>query len=169
MLRAALRGEDPVMFFEHRAMLDAASARRAYPGDQYVLPFGRGHVVRQGDALTIVTWGAMVERCVAAADETGRDIEIIDLRTIVPWDKALVLESVRKTSRCLIVHEDFQLAGFGAEIAAVVADQAFLDLDAPVHRLAAPSIPVPFNTGLMDGMIPRVDQIGERIRWLLEF
>ncbi|MCO5179085.1 MAG: thiamine pyrophosphate-dependent enzyme [Candidatus Promineofilum sp.] len=169
LLRAALRGEDPVMFFEHRAMLDAASARRAYPGDQYVLPFGRGHVVRQGDALTIVTWGAMVERCVAAADETGRDIEIIDLRTIVPWDKALVLESVRKTSRCLIVHEDFQLAGFGAEIAAVVADQAFLDLDAPVHRLAAPSIPVPFNTGLMDGMIPRVDQIGERIRWLLEF
>jgi 2-oxoisovalerate dehydrogenase E1 component len=80
-----------------------------------------------------------------------------------------VLASVRRTSRCLIVHEDFQLAGFGAEIAAVVADEAFLDLDAPVLRLAAPSIPVPFNTGLMDGMIPRVDQIRERMAWLLGF
>ena len=94
---------------------------------------------------------------------------MIDLRTIVPWDKAAVLASVRKTARCLIVHEDFQLAGFGAEIAAVIADEAFLDLDAPVLRLAAPSIPVPFNTGLMDGMIPRVAQIRERMEWLLGF
>ena len=168
LLRAALRGDDPVLFFEHRAMLDAPSARRAYPGDDYALPFGRARVVRAGERLTVVTWGAMVERCEAAAE--GLDgIEIIDLRTIVPWDKAAVLASVRQTSRCLIVHEDFQLAGFGAEIAAVVADEAFLDLDAPVLRLAAPSVPVPFNTGLMDGMIPRVDQIRERMEWLLDY
>ena len=169
LLRAALRGHDPVMFFEHRAMLDAASARRAYPGDDYVLPFGRARLAREGDRLTVVTWGAMVERCDKAAAETGGSVEIIDLRTIVPWDRAAVLASVRKTSRCLIVHEDFQLAGFGAEIAAVIADEAFLDLDAPVQRLAAPSVPVPFNTGLMDGMIPRVDQIRERMEWLLGF
>ena len=169
LLRAALRGDDPVLFFEHRAMLDAPSARRAYPGDDYALPFGRARVVRAGERLTVVTWGAMVERCEAAADETGAGIEIIDLRTIVPWDKAAVLASVRKTSRCLIVHEDFQLAGFGAEIAAVIADEAFLDLDAPVLRLGAPSVPVPFNTGLMDGMIPRVGQIRERMEWLLGF
>jgi 2-oxoisovalerate dehydrogenase E1 component len=111
----------------------------------------------------------MVERCEAAATELGASIEIIDLRTIVPWDRRMVLDSVRKTSRCLIVHEDFQLAGFGAEIAAVVMDEAFLDLDAPVQRLAAPSIPVPFNTGLMDGMIPRVEQIRERMEWLLGY
>ena len=80
-----------------------------------------------------------------------------------------MLASVRKTSRCLIVHEDFQLAGFGAEIAAVVADEAFGDLDAPVQRLAAPSVPVPFNTGLMDGMIPRVGEIRERMEWLLAY
>ncbi len=169
LLRAALRGDDPVMFFEHRAMLDAASARRAWPGDDYVLPFGRGRVVRPGDALTVVTWGAMVERCEAAADRVGPGIEIIDLRTILPWDKALVLGSVRRTSRCLIVHEDFQLAGFGAEIAAVVADEAFLDLDAPVARLASPSVPVPFNTGLMDGVIPRVEEIAERMAWVVGF
>lgn len=169
LLRAALRGDDPVMFFEHRAMLDAASARRPYPGDAYALPFGRGRVVRPGEALTVVTWGAMVERCEAAATELGGSIEIIDLRTLVPWDEALVLASVRKTSRCLVVHEDFQLAGFGAEIAAVIVEKAFLDLDAPVQRLAAPSVPVPFNTTLMDGMIPRIDQIRSRMELLLGY
>lgn len=169
LLRSALRGDDPVMFFEHRALLDAASARRAYPGDDYLLPFGRGRIVRTGEALSVVTWGAMVERCEAAAAEIGASIEIIDLRTIVPWDKEMVLASVRKTSRCLIVHEDFRLAGFGAEIAAVIVEDAFLDLDAPVQRLAAPSVPVPFNTNLMDGMIPRVDQIRERMQDLLGF
>lgn len=169
LLRAALRGDDPVMFFEHRAMLDAPSARRAYPGDEYVLPFGRARIVRAGEALTVVAWGAMVERCEAAADAAGGGIEIIDLRTIVPWDREAVLASVRKTSRCLIVHEDFQLVGFGAEIAAVVVEEAFLDLDAPVLRLGAPSVPVPFNTGLMDGMIPRVEQIRERMEWLLGY
>jgi 2-oxoisovalerate dehydrogenase E1 component len=169
LLRAAMRGNDPVMFFEHRAMLDAPSARRPYPGDDYVLPFGRGRILQQGDDLTIVTWGAMVERCEAVAVDLDADIEIIDLRTIVPWDKDMVLASVRKTSRCLIVHEDFQLAGFGAEIAAVIIGEAFLDLDAPVQRLAAPSIPVPFNTGLMDGMIPSFGQIRERIEWLLGY
>lgn len=169
LLRAALRGDDPVMFFEHRAMLDAASARRAYPGDEYVLPFGCGRIVREGQSLTIVTWGAMVERCEVAAEQVDKSIEIIDLRTIVPWDKEMVLASVRKTARCLVVHEDFELVGFGAEIAAAVVRDAFLDLDAPVQRLAAPSVPVPFNTNLMDGMIPRVDQIRERIEWLLSF
>jgi len=169
LLRAALRGNDPVLFFEHRALLDAPSARRAYPGDDYVLPFGRARRVQAGDRLTIVTWGAMVARCEAAAAETSASIDIIDLRTIVPWDRETVLASVRETSRCLIVHEDFQLAGFGAEIAAVVADEAFGDLDAPVQRLAAPSVPVPFNTGLMDGMIPRVAEIRERMEWLLAY
>ena len=169
LLRAALRGNDPVLFFEHRALLDASSARCAYPGDDYLLPFGRARRVQAGDQLTIVTWGAMVERCEAAAAATGASIEIIDLRTIVPWDREAVLASIRRTSRCLIVHEDFQMVGFGAEIAAVIADEAFGDLDAPVQRLAAPSVPVPFNTGLMDSMIPNVATIRERLLWLLAY
>jgi 2-oxoisovalerate dehydrogenase E1 component len=169
LLRAALRGNDPVIFFEHRAMLDAAWARRPYPGDDYMLPFGRAKITTPGDDLTVVTWGAMVERCESAAQETGGRIEIIDLRTIVPWDKTLVLESVRKTGKCLIVHEDISLGGFGAEIAAVIAQEAFVDLDGPVERLAAPSTPVPFSTELMEGVVPTVAQIRQRMTDLLAF
>ena len=169
LLRAALRGNDPVIFFEHRAMLDAAWARRPYPGDDYLLPFGQARIAQVGDDLTIVTWGAMVERCERAIREMGASIELIDLRTIVPWDKTAVLDSVRKTSRCLIVHEDIGLAGFGAEIAATIVSEAFLDLDAPVERLTAPSVPVPFDTGLMDAVVPTTADIRRRLEALLAF
>ncbi|HEX6385977.1 MAG TPA: transketolase C-terminal domain-containing protein [Anaerolineae bacterium] len=169
LLRAALRGNDPVIFFEHRAMYDAAWARRPYPGDDYVLPFGKAKVIGEGDDLTVVTWGAMVERCQAAAKEVDASIEIIDLRTIVPWDKETVLGSVRKTSKCLIVHEDIGLGGFGAEIAATIVQEAFLDLDGPVERMTAPSVPVPFSTHLMEGVVPTVELICRRMEDLLAF
>lgn len=169
LLRTALRGNDPVIFFEHRAMLDAAWARRPYPGDDYMLPFGQAKVITRGDDLTVVTWGAMVERCEAAAAELDAAIEIIDLRTIVPWDKTAVLRSVRKTSKCLIVHEDIGIGGFGAEIAATIVQEAFLDLDGPIERLTAPAVPVPFNTGLMDAVVPNVAQIRQRMEELLAF
>jgi 2-oxoisovalerate dehydrogenase E1 component len=169
LLRAALRGNDPVIFFEHRAMLDAAWARRPYPGDEYVLPFGQAKLVAAGDDLTVVTWGAMVERCESAAQNLNVGAAIIDLRTIVPWDKTMVLESVRKTGKCLIVHEDISLGGFGAEIAATIAQEAFNDLDGPVERLAAPSTPVPFSTELMEGVVPTVQQIQKRMTDLLAF
>lgn len=169
LLRTALRGNDPVLFFEHRAMLDAAWARRPYPGDAFMLPFGQARLISEGEDLTVVTWGAMVERCGAAAKQVDASIEILDLRTIVPWDRAAVLESVRKTAKCLIVHEDIQLGGFGAEVAAVVVAEAFLDLDAPVQRLASPSVPVPFSTDLMEGVVPRVDQIRDCMEALLHF
>jgi len=169
LLRAALRGNDPVIFFEHRNMLDAASARRPYPGDDYVLPFGKAQVVIPGDAVTLVTWGAMVERCQAATETSGVSAEVIDLRTLAPWDREAVLSSVRKTRRCLIVHEDIETAGFGAEIAAVVADQAFLDLDAPVSRLTMPDIPSPHNPVLLEAAVPSVARIAERLRALRDF
>jgi len=169
LLRTAMRGNDPVIFFEHRAMLDAAWARRPYPGDAYMLPFGRARLITQGDELTVVTWGAMVERCELAAQQLGAAVEIIDLRTILPWDKMAVLESVRKTSRCLIVHEDLSIGGFGAEIAATIVSEAFLDLDAPVKRLAEPSVPIPFNQGLMDAVVPNVKQIQRAMERLLAF
>ncbi len=167
LLRAGLRGNDPVIFFEHRAMLDDVWARRPYPGDDYVLPFGRAKTTRAGDAISIVTWGAMVPRCEAAAE--GRSADVIDLRTLMPWDKAAVLASVRRTRRCLIVHEDLQTAGFGAEIAAVVADEAFIDLDAPVSRLTMPDIPSPHNAVLLDRAVPSVERIRARIDDLIEF
>jgi len=167
LLRAAIRGNDPVIFFEHRAMLDAAWARRPYPGDDFVLPFGQARRICQGEQLTLVTWGAMVERCEAAA--AGRSVDVIDLRTLMPWDRDAVLTSVKRTHRCLIVHEDLGTAGFGAEIAAVVADAAFLDMDAPVSRLTMPDIPSPHHPLLLEHVLPSVEGIRAKIDELLGF
>ncbi len=167
LLRSALRGNDPVIFFEHRAMLDHAWARRPWPGDDFVVPFGQAKTTRSGDDITIVTWGAMVPRCEEAA--AGRSADVIDLRTLMPWDKEAVLASVRRTRRCLIVHEDLKTAGFGAEIAALVADEAFMDLDAPVARLTMPDIPSPHNPVLLDHAVPSVERIATKIDELVGF
>lgn len=167
LLRASLRGNDPVLFFEHRAMLDDSWARRPWPGDGYVLPFGRAKKTRQGEKITIVTWGAMVPRCEVAAE--GHSADVIDLRTLQPWDKDMVLDSVRRTRRCLIVHEDLRTGGFGAEIAAVVADEAFLDLDAPVARVTMPDIPSPHHPKLMEWALPSPDSIRAEIERLVGF
>ncbi|MBB4403151.1 MULTISPECIES: alpha-ketoacid dehydrogenase subunit alpha/beta [Rhizobium/Agrobacterium group] len=167
LLRTSMRGNDPVIFFEHRAMLDHAWARRPYPGDNFTLPFGKAKFTRTGNDITIVTWGAMVQRCEEAAE--GISADVIDLRTLMPWDQDAVLTSVRKTRRCLIVHEDLGSAGFGAEISAVVADKAFMDLDAPVSRLTMPDIPSPHNPVLLDWAVPSVERISKRINELVEF
>lgn len=169
LLRTALRGNDPVMFLEHRNMLDAASARRPYPGDDFALPFGVAKRVSEGDDISIVAWGAMVERCEAAAEKAGVSTDILDLRTLAPWDSEAVLASVRRTHRCLIVHEDIGTAGFGAEIAAVVADRAFLDLDAPVARLTMPDVPSPHHPELMEWALPSVARIAAKIEDLVGF
>jgi len=168
LLRAALRGNNPTIFFEHRALLDGTWARRPYPGDDFLLPMGRAKVILEGDALTLVSWGAMVERCEEAARASGHAVEVIDLRTISPWDRETVLSSVRKTRRCLVVHEDTLTAGFGAEVAAVVADEGFFHLDAPVQRMAIPDIPTPYNVPLMTAILPSVEGIAERIITLIE-
>jgi 2-oxoisovalerate dehydrogenase E1 component len=110
----------------------------------------------------------MVERCELAAKKTGESIEIIDLRTISPWDKQTVLESVARTRRCLIVHEDGITAGFGAEVAATVAQEGFFNLDAPIQRFAIPDVPVPHNFGLMDAVVPTVESIAGRMTDVLE-
>lgn len=169
LLRAAMRSANPSIFFEHRALLDAASARRPYPGDEFVLPLGVANVVQPGSRLTVVTWGAMVERCVAASSSRAQEVEIIDLRTITPWDRAAVLSSVKKTHRCLIVHEDMLTAGFGAEIAAVVAREAFFSLDAPVDRLAVPDVPLPYSLPLLQALLPDAEKIAAKIGELLAF
>ena len=164
LLRSAMRGNDPTIFFEHRAMLDGAWARRPYPGDDFVVPFGVARSVRAGTELTLVTWGGMVERCEQAAAASLVDVDLLDLRTVAPWDKAAVLESVRKTRRCLIVHEDTLTAGFGAEIAAVVAREAFYHLDAPVERLTMPDIPNPHSPVLLEAAVPTAARITYAIR-----
>ncbi len=170
LLRTALRGNDPVIFFEHRYCYDAAWARRPYPGDEFMLPFGVGKKLATGDRITVVTWGAMTEFCengLKEVDPSGNAIDLIDLRTIVPWDKEMVLESVRKTGKCLIVHEDSEFCGFGAEISATLAHEAFFDLDAPIERVASPSTLVPFSQELMSAVVPTPERIVAAMRRLL--
>jgi len=163
LLRAAMRGPNPTIFFEHRSLLMTGDGSARYPGDDYVLPFGRARVVREGTDITVVSWGAMVHRCAAAADSFEDRVELIDLRTIAPWDRDAVLASVRKTHRCLIVHEDNLTAGFGAEVASVLASDAFWYLDAPVERLAPRDIPMPYHPVLLDAVLPDSPGIAEAI------
>ena len=163
LLRAAMRSPNPTIFFEHRSLLMSGTGSAPYPGDDYVLPFGRAAVRRVGSACTLVTWGAMVHRCLEAAERFGNHVEVIDLRTIAPWDRETVLTSVTKTGRCVIVHEDNRTAGFGAEIAGVVAEAAFWRLDAPVRRVAPADIPMPYHEVLLDAVLPGVDRIAEAL------
>src|SRR5580692_8397508 len=167
LLRSALRGNDPTIFFEHRSLLDGGWARRPYPGDDFVVPFGKASLLREGGELTVVTWGAMVERCEQAIDTSGRSADLLDLRTLSPWDREATLASVRKTRRCLIVHEDTMTAGFGAEIAAVIAKEAFFDLDAPIERVAMPDVPSPHSPVLLEAVLPSVDTIAASITELV--
>jgi 2-oxoisovalerate dehydrogenase E1 component len=168
LLRSALRGNDPTIFFEHRSLLDGSWARRAYPGDDFVVPFGKASLLREGTTLTVVTWGAMVERCEQAIADAQISADLLDLRSLSPWDREATLASVRKTRRCLIVHEDTMTAGFGAEIAAVLAKDAFFDLDAPIERLAMPDVPSPHSPGLLEAVLPSVKKICEAINNLAE-
>lgn len=186
LLRSALRSDNPTLFFEHRNLLDSKAARRPYPGDDYVIPFGKARTLRVGNHLTVISWGAMVWRCDAAIEELSASddfalpesqfgtseprptsVELIDLRTLSPWDKEAVLKSVQKTGRCIIVHEDGKTNGFGAEVAATIVDEAFQWLDAPVKRVTAPDLPVPYAAQLMDSVIPTKNRIKEAIQDLL--
>ncbi|MEX2463250.1 MAG: transketolase C-terminal domain-containing protein, partial [Balneolaceae bacterium] len=143
LLRTAMRSNDPTIFFEHRNLLDSKYARRPYPGDDYVIPFGKAKTLREGSDITIVTWGAMCERCEEAAEKSEYSVEVIDLRTIMPWDREAVFSSVKKTNRCIVVHEDTSTAGFGSEIASQITDRLFHYLDVPVARITVPDIPLP--------------------------
>ena len=169
LLRTALRDHNPSIFFEHRAMLDAPWARRPYPGNDYCIPLGKARHLSHGDDVTIVTWGGLVDRCEQALTASGVSGDLLDLRTLRPWDKEAVLASIAKTKRCIIVHEDIQTAGFGAEIAAVLVKEAFFDLDAPIERLCVQDIPVPYNVGLLDAVLPSVDEITQTIHDIVAF
>src|SRR6185437_11476626 len=146
LLRTAMRSPNPTIFFEHRSLLMTSDGSARYPGDEYVIPFGSASVLRRGTDLTVVSWGALVHRCAQAAERFGDRVELIDLRSIAPWDRETVLSSVKRTGRCLIVHEDSLTAGFGAEIAATLAKEAFWQLDAPISRLAVEDVPMPYHT-----------------------
>ena len=171
LLRTAFRAEDPVLFLEHKHLYRQGYARDPMPPPEWMLPFGRGTYITRGDRATIVTWGATVHRARTAVQQLGEEgaVEIIDLRTIAPWDHDLLAESVAKTGRVLVLHEDTLTAGFGAEIAAFVADECFEHLDAPVLRLAATDTPVAYEPTLEAAILPQVDDIVRDLKVLLDY
>jgi 2-oxoisovalerate dehydrogenase E1 component len=163
LLRAAFRGEDPVLFLEHKHLLRQPYTVDPFPPPDYVIPFGRADIRRPGDDCTIVTWGATVEKSQqaanAVAEAEGYEVEVVDLRTIIPWDHDLVADSVARTHRLLVVHEDVMTAGFGAEVAAWAAEHCFTDLDAPVARVAARDTHVAYEPTLERAILPQVADI----------
>jgi 2-oxoisovalerate dehydrogenase E1 component len=167
LLRAAMRSKNPSIFFEHRSLLMTSDGSARYPGDDFVVPPGRATRLREGRDITVVTWGAMVHRCVSAAGQFAGRVDLLDLRTVAPWDRSAVLDSVQRTGRCLIVHEDTLTAGFGAEIAAVVANDAFWWLDAPVERMAVEDVPMPYHENLLAAVLPDAERIAGAIERLL--
>jgi len=171
LLRTAFRSEDPVLFLEHKHLYRQGYGRDPLPPPGWMLPFGRGTYVTRGDRVTVVTWGATVHRAQLAANELGPDagVEIVDLRTIAPWDRELVAESVGRTGRVLVLHEDTLTAGFGAEIAAFVADECFEQLDAPVWRCAAPDVHCAYEPTLENATLPQVADIKRDLEALLQY
>ena len=140
------------------------------PDERYTTPIGVARTHLEGTDVSVITWGAMVYTATEAASQLGDlSVEIIDLRSILPWDKEAVLASVRKTSKVLVLHEDTHTGGFGAEIAATIAEEAFEDLDAPVRRLTAPDTPVPFAPVLEQAFIPQVADVVSALRGLAEY
>jgi 2-oxoisovalerate dehydrogenase E1 component len=171
LLRTAFRCEDPVLFLEHKHLYRQGYNRDPMPPPDWTVPFGRGTYVTRGDRVTVVTWGATVHRAQAAVTALGADsgVEIIDLRTIAPWDRDIVAESVRKTGRVLVLHEDTLTCGFGAEIAAFVADACFEYLDAPVWRLAATDTFCAYEPELENAILPQAADIERDLRALLAY
>ncbi|HVC70148.1 MAG TPA: dehydrogenase E1 component subunit alpha/beta [Acidimicrobiales bacterium] len=169
LLRTAFAADDPVLFLEHKHLYRQRYAADPMPASGWTLPFGRAAVARTGRDLTIVTWGATVQKSLVAAAELeaeGCSVEVIDLRTIAPWDHELVCESVERTSRLLVVHEDTLTAGFGAEVSAWVAQNCFWALDAPVTRVAAQDTFVAYEPSLEEAILPQVSDITAAARSL---
>ncbi len=170
LIAASIQDPNPVLYFEHKHLY--RRIKDEVPDERYEIPFGQARVHREGDDVTVVTWGAMVYTADEAAKQVegdGISVEIVDLRTVVPWDKEAVLRSVEKTSKALVLHEDTRTAGFGAEIVATITEEAFESLDGPVKRVTAPDTPVPFSPPLEKAFIPQVDDVVAGLKDLADY
>ena len=172
LLKMACRMNDPVIFMEHKGLYRQGYATTEEPGEDYVLPFGKVRVVAEGEELTIITWGAMVQKSLEAVTELGLHegtVEIIDLRTLNPLDLVAIETSLKKTGKALVIYEDNLTNGPGAEISALIADRYFEFLDGPVRRVATKDSPVPYNWFLEEKVLPQTSDVAEAIKELLEY
>jgi pyruvate/2-oxoglutarate/acetoin dehydrogenase E1 component len=167
LLASAIRDPNPVMFLEHKHLY--RRVRGEVPEGEHTVPIGEARIVRDGRELTVVAYGSSVGLAEQAADELEGDVEIVDLRTLYPLDRERVLDSVHKTGKVLIAHEATRSCGVGAEVAALIAEEAFEHLDAPVVRLTAPDVPIPFSPPLEQRVLPGLDDMKEAIRDLLAY
>jgi 2-oxoisovalerate dehydrogenase E1 component beta subunit len=169
LIKAAIRDEDPVLFFEHKYLY--RRIKEELPTDDYIVPIGKAALRRPGKDITLVTYGAMLYLAYEAAEALAPEIEleIIDLRSIMPFDIEMVMDSVKKTSRCIILHEDTLTGGIGGEIAARLADEAFTYLEAPIKRITSPDAPVPFAPTLEEAFLPKTADVVKTARELMAF
>jgi pyruvate/2-oxoglutarate/acetoin dehydrogenase E1 component len=160
LIKAAIRDPDPVIFFEHKYLY--RRIKEELPNDDYTVPIGKAAVRRAGSDISAITYGAMVFSALEAAKELekeGIDLEVIDLRSLLPWDHEAVLESVRKTNKVILLHEDTRTGGFAGELAAVIAEEAFEHLDGPIRRITAPDTPVPYSPPLEEYFLPNAADV----------
>jgi 2-oxoisovalerate dehydrogenase E1 component len=172
LLRTAIRCDDPVIFLEHKHLYRQTYNKAAYPGANFMIPFGKAKVVREGTDVTIVTYGATVQRAFAAANqlaESGLSAEVIDLRSLSPWDRDAVYESVKKTNRAIVLYEDSMSWGYGSEIAARIADDCFAWLDAPVKRVASTDTFVGYAPRLEDAILPQIEDVKKACEEIVRF
>jgi len=173
LLRTAIRCDDPVLFLEHKRLYRETYGRSPYPGADYMIPFGKAKTVKQGTDMTVITYGAVVPRALQAAQRIEREqnvsVELIDLRTLSPYDWEAIATSVRKTNRVIVAHEDTLSWGYGAEIAARIADELFEDLDAPVRRVAATDTFVAYQPLLEDVILPQANDLYKAMEKLAKF
>src|ERR1700733_2211290 len=170
LIKSAIRDNDPVLFFEHKALY--RKVKEDLPEQDYTVPIGKAAVVREGCDISLITYGAMVRVGLEAAGQLARegiDIEIVDLRSLLPLDVDAILASARKTSKVLLLHEDTRTGGLGGEIAALISENVFEYLDGPIVRIAAPDTPVPFSPPLEEAFLPNVRTVVEKARWLYRY
>ena len=168
LLASAIRDEDPVMFFEHKGLY--SSAKGHVPQEPYTVPFGKADIKRPGKHVTVVATSLMVHKAMNAArnlENEGISLEIVDPRTIVPLDKKTILESVKKTSKLVIVDEDYERCGFASEVAAVVAEEGLFYLDCPIRRVATPNVPIPYSPALEKVVIPDEERIIKTVKQIV--